>query len=617
VNTDKPKKRYKRAKIYIGIFLLFVAIALFLLHRNFNFLVTQALKENYERSILSEVYELKFENLNVNLAAGTIKVNNVSFIPRVNSQTRYPYINSTIQLSTDEITLEKVEIFTLLRNKELILERISISRPDVNLTLNGERNIYLPYGDTTATDTLMKRNTLGISLFNLHEFTLIDASVKSSDSFGKSSLELEKFNISLYDLHLEQQPGVYAFLFNNVAVSFKSLKGSLHEGPVKDLSLGSFNMNIDSLRVISSIDTIVYKFSDFNQQLTDLDVQSRDSLFHISLQSFDLKYSAKTIKLKELNISPNVSQSTIQKNYKYQHTTFSGQMGSLEIKGIDFDAMIYQRKLMIDEIAVDSAYTAIYKDKTKPIDPNKKPPYIGQIVAAIETPVHIKKVKITRANLNSTERKDDGHIAKVGIYNGTMTVDNFTNLLPNSDLLLNASAYIEGKAPAHLHIAYAYNRPEIKFYGSVDEFNLPDLNRLIQSYTPAQVISGVCDKIAFSGTASETAATGTFEFLYHDLTLDLQLHDKAKWKSSVLTFASNSILNSSNPQSSRNPSRKVQFHIERNMNKGFINVLLKSIVDGLKETMVMGKENKASYKEAKKQSKRDSKEAKKEENTDE
>jgi len=39
------------------------------------------------------------------------------------------------------------------------------------------------------------------------------------------------------------------------------------------------------------------------------------------------------------------------------------------------------------------------------------------------------------------------------------------------------------------------------------------------------------------------------------------------------------------------------------MNKGFINIIIKSLLGGLKETMLMSKENKKTYRAAKKKMK--------------
>jgi hypothetical protein len=66
-------------------------------------------------------------------------------------------------------------------------------------------------------------------------------------------------------------------------------------------------------------------------------------------------------------------------------------------------------------------------------------------------------------------------------------------------------------------------------------------------------------------------------------------------------------LNSSNPVSSDLPPREVKFSIERDMTKGFVNVLIKSILNGLKETMIMSKDNRDTYKASKKKSKEENK----------
>ena len=86
------------------------------------------------------------------------------------------------------------------------------------------------------------------------------------------------------------------------------------------------------------------------------------------------------------------------------------------------------------------------------------------------------------------------------------------------------------------------------------------------------------------------------------LKLTWQLHDQAKWKSVALAFAANAYLNASNPPSASLPPRIVQFHAERDMNKGFINLLIRSVLSGLKgnNDHVEGKQEDLSFEEKKK-----------------
>ena len=44
----------------------------------------------------------------------------------------------------------------------------------------------------------------------------------------------------------------------------------------------------------------------------------------------------------------------------------------------------------------------------------------------------------------------------------------------------------------------------------------------------------------------------------------------------VLAFAANTYLDQANPASAHMPARIVKFHVDRDMNKGFVNILIKS-----------------------------------------
>src|SRR5690606_13066537 len=100
-----------------------------------------------------------------------------------------------------------------------------------------------------------------------------------------------------------------------------------------------------------------------------------------------------------LVFKPNFSNAEIQKNYKFQQAHFSGTISSLNVTGMDFNSMIYDNRLFVEEIALDSVSVAVYKDNTKPKDLQNFPEYLSQTIAKIETPVRINTVKATNVNL--------------------------------------------------------------------------------------------------------------------------------------------------------------------------------------------------------------------------
>ena len=89
-------------------------------------------------------------------------------------------------------------------------------------------------------------------------------------------------------------------------------------------------------------------------------------------------------------------------------------------------------------------------------------------------------------------------------------------------------------------------------------------------------------------------------FLYHDLVMEMQLQEQAKWKNSIISFAANSVVISNNPSGKDNLIKNAVIQIDRDVNKGFVNVILKSFFNGVKETVVPEKVNRQLDKAAKK-----------------
>ncbi|TMI63020.1 MAG: DUF748 domain-containing protein [Bacteroidetes bacterium] len=595
-----------------GIFLVLIIAGSIFLYYTLNRRLTDALIKSFNENIVSDVYELKFEKLSVNLLKGDVEVYNVELQPRKKPLVNYPYINSSFRLTTKKMELKNVQILTLLKSKKLKLEKIIIIEPEVESTIAGKRTVFFPFKDTVAGST--ENNTKhSIESYFLKEFDMVDASIHATDTIKGQDFRVKEFNISLRDILIDQQPGrdLISYLHFNLLIG--EFTGSLKKEALRNVNFKDFKINIDSLHVEQTLDTLTYRFTDFNTGLKKLDIQTADSLRHFALQSFDLSYKDKSIKLNDVIYRSNVSQATIQADFKYQNTQFTGTVGTLNLLGVNFDTLVYTGKIFIDEIILDKISATVYSDKTKPVDPNNFPQYLGQSVKDIGSPLLIKKIKATNINLVNKERNPDGTYITTNLNRGAATVKNITNLSSSEMLMLNIDTYIENKASLNINFGFSYQQPQFTFNGSIGKFDLPGLNKLIQGYTPATVNKGTVDGITFSGTGNRTSSTGTMKFLFHDLNISMELPDKAKWKNSLLTFSANTFLPSANPAKATLPPRVVQFNAERNMNKSFINFTIKSIMAGLKETMKMSKENKKAFREEKKEARKEAKKEKKEE----
>jgi hypothetical protein len=603
MNNIKKKFSFKKISLWItgSIFIVIVLSGIYVYY-NFNRLLSDALMKSFNSSTISDVYELKFHNLNVNPLLGNIVVKDVEILPREKPLKEYPYINSSFQLKTRKIELIHVEIMTLLKENKLKLERIRIADPALKFLISDAIPTFIPFNQTKK-DSIAdpQKNKNNISGFFLKEFNLENASFHVLNTAKQRDISVSRLNISLNDLLMDQTPGKDIISYSHIKLSIGEVSGSLKNEALKYLNLKNYRLSVDSLKIQKSMDTLIYHFYDFNLGMGDLDIQTADSIFHLTMQAFNLNYRDSVLNIKNLSFKPNISDSELQKRFKFQNTQFSGSIAAVSVTGINYDTLIYKKKLFIDRISLDSIKAAIFKDKTKPFDSTRFPEYLGQSIKSIALPLLIKEVKATNIDLVNTERKPDGSFAKANINRGTASVSNITNFETKKVLLLKADAWLENKAHFKLNLGFDYLKPQFSIDAKFEKFNLPDLNDLIKSYTPANILNGTADEISFSGNAFETNANGTMKFLYHDLKIDLELKEQAKWKSSVLAFAANTVVASDNPGSESMVPKIVKYHVERDMHKSFVNITIKSALAGLKETIIMSKENRKAFKAAKKE----------------
>lgn len=609
INNTRAKHPVRRTILWvIGLFGIILTVGATFLYFNFNRLLSDALRKNFNATLISDVYELKFEKLKVNFLVGNISVLNVDLQPRNRPLNSYPYINSSFHLKAGKILLGNVRISTLLKSNILKLDNIDLTEPEIDFTISDVNPIFFPFNDTALFSEKDKKNIKrSIESFVLKKFNLTDASFHVSNSAKQREFNIQQINIIANNLLLDQRPGKDVFSYKHVALSIGKSTGEMKETDLRYISFKDYKLTIDSLEFQRTKDTLIYHFADFATGLNELKIQTEDSIFHLSVKSIDISYRDKSIITNGINFKPNISDAALQARSRFQHAHFSGTIGTLQMKGIQFDSLIYNHKLFIDQILIDNVSAYIFKDKVKPLDTKRFTEYPGQSIKKISVPLLVKQVNATNVDLLSRERKPDGSFATGNIKRGTAEIKHITNISAGEKLMLKADAYSENKAHFHLNLHFSYLEPQFSFDIRVDEFYLPDINPVLQSFTPAKINKGTLDEMTLSGNAYHKSATGTMKFLYHDLEIDLDLKDEAKWKSSVLAFAANSIMPSANPASGTVPPRTVQFKVERDMHKPFINIIFKSLYAGMKETMVMSKENRKDNREAKIEAKKEAK----------
>jgi hypothetical protein len=591
----------KGLKIFVLSLLLVLIGGTVYVYFSFNRLISNAIVNTFNSNVVSDVYDLSFEHLDINVITGDLKINNVVIRPKETPLQLYPYINSSFVLKTKRILLSRVDLYSLLKNNRLKIKRIEIEKPEISVLLNGRYHFVFPFKkDNKATDAETKSLKQYFDSYLLKEFRLTEASLTMEDEYAGKSYKVGELNISLSDIKVNQQYGVDSLSFRKADLKLNDFITKSKSGRIRLAKSKNYQLNIDSFKMEQRPDSFEYKVGNFKTQIKDWEIVTEDSVYRIGAKSVDLSRNDKSMHINELTIKPAITREDFSQLHKYQKELYSIAVKKLDLLNINFDSLNLHHKLVIGEVNLDSADVVIFRDKTKPVDLKRFPEYLGQQLDGIGIQMKINDVNVSNSALEYMEKKTDGDVASVKVRKLNLKAQNISSQMPDSLLSIKGNGFLENKVQFALSLVFSYKRPEFVFNGNLKPFEFSDLNRVIQGFGAVSVKKGVVDEITFSGNATKTGANGDMKFLYHDLELDIALKKYSNFKNSLISFAANAYLNSRNPLVPDKPARLVKYEVERDRNKGFMNLIIKSVMAGLNETLRPSKENRKVQHETKK-----------------
>ena len=124
--------------------------------------------------------------------------------------------------------------------------------------------------------------------------------------------------------------------------------------------------------------------------------------------------------------------------------------------------------------------------------------------------------------------------------------------------------------------------------GSISKMPFTKLNHVLTTMAKVRVNSGYLNNLTFNFNYTEFTSKGNLDIDYHDLQLT-GLDKNKKSTNEIKTFIINAFVNNSKTQSGLATSKKTGvINIERDRKRYIFNVWLKSILDGLKSS-ILGK----------------------------
>ena len=218
------KISHKVLRIIVLAVIVILTVVSFYFYKNFNRLISDAIMRSFNSNVISDVYDLSFDDLNINVFTKEVKIRHVVIAPKEIPLQPYPYINSSFILKASRIDLNGVDIYALLKQNRLMISTIEIEKPEIAVQLKGRNHVLFPFkaGDKSSEAKIEQLKKYLDSYF-LKELVLRDARLSMEDEHEGSSYKIGALNIFVSDIQLHQLEGVDSLAFRKVDLGMSGL----------------------------------------------------------------------------------------------------------------------------------------------------------------------------------------------------------------------------------------------------------------------------------------------------------------------------------------------------------------------------------------------------------
>ena len=268
----------------------------------------------------------------------------------------------------------------------------------------------------------------------------------------------------------------------------------------------------------------------------------------------------------------------------------------LELRDLDVSLLLRNQSLKAGELRLRDPQLEIFKDKRYPF-PYKRPKMPWEELRELSTYLHLDSITVSNASIFYEERNvetDTTAWFKLNELDASLSPvsnDSFL-LMQNPEMYLHATAMIMDTALLDFRAFIPYTDTSNYHTIEADVFDLPavSLNPIIERTAAIRAMDGNIHKVYFRFRADNQVSRGKMKMRYNDLKVNL-LNPKPQKKRGIgrlfgSMFANTFVVHSDNP---RRFLRVGRIEFEREKNKGFLVYWIKSIVDGVKSSIGIGK----------------------------
>lgn len=548
--TATPKAR-RTSLVVFGLLSLLIGGAIFFWNARKKSLIKQQLNKTITRKS-NGLYNLSYRQFELDEVAGNLSVSDIHLefdsvrYAQLTQEGNEPSLLFRIYIPQLHIT--GVETPRALLDKEMVGSEVEIQSPVVELIYTGkgkDSTADLP-PDSLYQAILGNMNLVKLASLSIKNVTLVTRKWKSSDT----ALQVQGLNMVLGDILIDSNSGA-------------------------DQSRFLFARKME-------LSANLARWEDAKK------------IYRYQLDSFSCNIEKKEMEARHFHIRPKLEDEDFMNKVGVQIDRYDIRFSDIRLMGWNIP-LITRQQIIADSLSVSKAIVKVYKDHHQPRDHiNRVGSFPHQALQRLRYRVIIPALTVQDAFIEYKQNTPKtGRKGKVQFYQTTLHVSNLTNdslwIRSNPFCIARAKTSFMNLTP--LEAVFKFNlartNGSYEVQASLGKINATELNSITEPLAAARIESGTVRSAQIHLSGSDYAGFASIQLQYENLKVAVLGKDEEKGtldKKGLVSFAANMIIKNDNPGKD-GILRIGKGKFERDINRGYFNLLWKSLYVAIADCM--------------------------------
>ncbi len=548
--TATPKAR-RTSLVVFGLLSLLIGGAIFFWNARKKSLIKQQLNKTITRKS-NGLYNLSYRQFELDEVAGNLSVSDIHLefdsvrYAQLTQEGNEPSLLFRIYIPQLHIT--GVETPRALLDKEMVGSEVEIQSPVVELIYTGkgkDSTADLP-PDSLYQAILGNMNLVKLASLSIKNVTLVTRKWKSSDT----ALQVQGLNMVLGDILIDSNSGA-------------------------DQSRFLFARKME-------LSANLARWEDAKK------------IYRYQLDSFSCNIEKKEMEARHFHIRPKLEEEDFMNKVGVQIDRYDIRFSDIRLMGWNIP-LITRQQIIADSLSVSKAIVKVYKDHHQPRDHiNRVGSFPHQALQRLRYRVIIPALTVQDAFIEYKQNTPKtGRKGKVQFYQTTLHVSNITNdslrIRSNPFCIARAKTSFMNLTP--LEAVFKFNlartNGSYEVQASLGKINATELNSITEPLAAARIESGTVRSAQIHLSGSDYAGFASIQLQYENLKVAVLGKDEEKGtldKKGLVSFAANMIIKNDNPGKD-GILRIGKGKFERDINRGYFNLLWKSLYVAIADCM--------------------------------